>query len=115
MTDLDNIADIDNETLVDQHERFNGDIEVLEAGKKVIRDELCDRMKQQKVNGLTLKKYYVSLQKTMSFPDVSLSQAEELSCVDMRKSNKKLEALVVAGGKLPFIVTYWPKIQSKDK
>ncbi len=102
---MDNIKEITLEQLVDSVIKAQGIIEETEAQVKMIKDELQDRLKAMKITGTKVNNWYVARATRYSFPDVLMSQAEELGAVKKSVDQMKLKALYDKGIKLPVKVT----------
>ena len=75
-------------------------IEETEAGIKVLKDELGDRLRSEKLSGKKSGNFYVNRVKRISTTDVDISTARELGCVKEALDANKIKALVDRGVKV---------------
>ena len=77
-------------------------IEELEGNEKMLKDEIQDRLVAMKITGTKCGNWLVSRVKRLSFPDVTMSQAEELGAISKKIDQDKLRKLLAKGIKLKF-------------
>lgn len=94
------VNELNLESLLDLYKKSKLNIEEQEAAKKVIADELLERLKKMKVTGTKVGNTYISRSKRALFSEVSLSQAEELGAVKTEKDTTKLKKLLDDGVKI---------------
>ena len=100
--------------LVEARDSIDQQINQLEAAKKVITDELVDRLKQEKVTGKIVGQFQISRTKRFSFPDVTLEQAKELGAVSETINQTMLKTLWTKGVQLPVKETEYLTFRRKD-
>lgn len=102
-----NIKEILLDDLVQSVVKAKLAIEELEAGEKMLKDEIGDRLRAMKISGTKSGNYLVSLVKRISFPDVPLSKASELGATVVKKDETKLRKLLDKGVKIKHSVTQY--------
>ena len=99
-SNLENINDITLEELVELHEQFKAEQEVLEAGIQTIKDELLDRLKALKLSGTKTKNgYLVSKIIKRSYNQAEIGQARELGATTQKEvvDTSKIKKLIDKG------------------
>jgi hypothetical protein len=87
-------------------------MEEIEAGVKVVKDELLDRLHRLKIDGTKTKDgYFVKKNMRCSFPDVTMSQAEELGAIKKSIDTLKLSALMKKGVAIKHSITQYITIK----
>ena len=97
---MDNIKEVTLDDLVNQIVKAQSIIEETEASVKVLKDEVGDRLRGMKVSGTKVGNYFVGRRKLITFPDVTMSQAEELGAIARKIDTNKLRALYQKGIKI---------------
>ncbi len=114
MDTLTDIRELTINDLVKKAVEFQQAIEELDAGLKVCKDEIGQRLTEMKVTGTKVDNYFVARVRRVSFPDVLLSQATELGAVHMSIDMLKLRKLWDKGIKLPAKITEFVVIKAKE-
>ena len=96
----DNIKELTLTDLVDKAVELKAAMEDMDAGIRVIKDELGDRLRDMKVTGTKVGNVYVSRIRRYNYSGISMSQALELGCTKQAVDTRKLDALVKKGVKL---------------
>ena len=97
-----NIKEFTLEELVKKAIEMKSAVEDIEAGLKVTKDEIGDRLKALKLDGTKVDNYYVSRVRKLLFTDITLSYARELGATITKESldNEKLRAIYMKGIKI---------------
>jgi|GEM_PF-4575962 len=113
------MKDTSLEELVEAHEKAKAVIEETEAGMKVIKDEILDRLKAMKLTGVKTKTgYFVRSVITTSFSSVPMDWARENGATVQKESLdlSMLRQLQAKGVKVPEMkVVKYVKITEGDK
>lgn len=97
---LEDVKDLTLEDLVQLHEQFKQESEVLEAGIQTIKDELLDRLKAMKLSGTKTKNgYLISKIIKKTYAQAEIGQARELGAVQTKEviDTGKIKQLVEKG------------------
>lgn len=97
---MDDIKKLSFEELTDKAVKITKTQEDLEAGLKVLKDELADRLREMKITGRKVGNWYVSRVKRISTTDVLLSVAKELGATTEKIDSAKISALIAKGVKI---------------
>lgn len=96
-SNLEDVKDLTLEDLVQLHEQFKQEAEVLEAGVQTIKDELLDRLKEMRLSGTKTKNgYLVATIIKKSYAQAEIGQARELGATTTKE--------VVDAGKIKQLV-----------
>ena len=110
-----NIKQIPIEELVKAIIKANSIIEETKASLSVLKDEVKDRLRERKLSGTKVNGYYVSRVKRISFPEITLKQAEEYGAVVKKKDENKLRILYKKGAKIKARITEFITIKEVKK
>lgn len=97
---LEDVKDLTPEDLVQLHEQFKQESEVLEAGIQTIKDELLDRLKAMKLSGTKTKNgYLVAKVIKKSYNQAEIGQARELGATTQKEvvDTGKIKQLIEKG------------------
>ena len=111
---MDNLSDIKSLTLeeiVKNVVKMQSASEDIEAGIKVLKDELGDRLRAFEVSGTKVGEYFIDRRKLVTFPDVPMSQAVELGATVVKIDSNKLRSLFDKGIKLKHKITEYVTIK----
>lgn len=95
------LTEISEEKLVGMAEKLLSEKDNIESAISVIRTELLERLKAQKIDGKRVGKYALAIQKRTTFSDVPLSFAKEVGAVTEAVDTSKLRELFAKGVKVP--------------
>ena len=96
------IKELTLEELVKKAVEMKAAVEDIEAGLKITKDEIGDRLKALKLDGTKVDGYYISRVRKLLFTDVTLSYARDLGATITKESldNEKLRAIYNKGIKI---------------
>lgn len=99
-SNLEDVKDLTLEDLVELHEQFKQEAEVLDAGIQTIKDELLDRLKEMKLSGTKTKNgYLISKVIKKTYAQAEIGQARELGALQTKEviDTSKIKQLVEKG------------------
>lgn len=97
------LTEVPEEKLVGMAEKLLAEKENIESAISVIKTELIERLKIQKIDGKKIGKYALALQKRTIFSDVPLSFAKEMGATTEAIDTSKLRELYAKGVKVPAV------------